>query len=138
MDKYIIHGGRQLHGEVEISGAKNAAVAIIPAALMVSGVCRIENLPRISDTDKQLQILELMGAKVRLVNRDTVDVDCTNVRLSDKIFALTRQIRASYYLIGAMLGRFGEAVTTMPGGCNFGVRPIDQHIKGMKALGAEM
>ena len=138
MDKYIIHGGRELHGEVEISGAKNAAVAIIPAALMVSGVCRIENLPRISDTDKQLQILELMGAKVRLVNRDTVDVDCTNVRLSDGIFALTRQIRASYYLIGAMLGRFGEAVTTMPGGCNFGVRPIDQHIKGMKALGAEM
>ena len=138
MDKYIIHGGRQLHGEVEISGAKNAAVTIIPAALMVNGVCRIENLPQISDTDKQLQILQLMGAKVRLVSRDTVDVDCTNVRLSDKIFALTRQIRASYYLIGAMLGRFGEAVTTMPGGCNFGVRPIDQHIKGMKALGAEM
>ena len=138
MDKYIIKGGKKLYGEVEISGAKNAAVAIIPAALMVDGVCRIENLPQISDTDKLLEILSLMGAKVCLVNKDTVDVDCTNVHLSDEIFELTRAIRASYYLIGSMLGRFGRAVTTMPGGCNFGVRPIDQHIKGMKALGATM
>ena len=138
MEKYIIKGGKKLYGEVEISGAKNAAVAIIPAALMVEGVCRIENLPRISDTDKLLEILTLMGAKVRLVNKDTVDVDCTNVHLSDKIFELTKSIRASYYLIGSMLGRFGVAKTTMPGGCNFGVRPIDQHIKGMKALGATM
>ena len=138
MDKYIIRGGRQLHGEVEISGAKNAAVAIIPAALMVTGVCRIENLPQISDTDKLLKILTLMGAKVSLVNPDTVDVDCTDVYLSDDILELTKDIRASYYLIGSMLGRFGRAKTTMPGGCNFGVRPIDQHIKGMKALGATM
>ena len=138
MDKYIIKGGRTLHGEVEISGAKNAAVAIIPAALMVNGVCRIENLPQISDTDKLLKILTLMGAKVSLVNKDTVDVDCTDVYLSDDIFSLTKDIRASYYLIGSMLGRFGKAKTTMPGGCNFGVRPIDQHIKGMKALGATM
>ena len=138
MDKYVIKGGKKLYGEVDISGAKNAAVAIIPAALMVDGVCRIENLPRISDTDKLLEILTLMGAKVRLVNRDTVDVDCSSVHLSDDIFELTRSIRASYYLIGSMLGRFGVAKTTMPGGCNFGVRPIDQHIKGMKALGATM
>ncbi len=138
MDKYIIHGGRELHGEVEISGAKNAAVAIIPAVLMVNGVCRIENLPAISDTDKLLKILTMMGAKVSLVNRDTVDVDCRNVHLSDDIFDLTKDIRASYYLIGSMLGRFGRAKTTMPGGCNFGIRPIDQHIKGMKALGASM
>jgi len=138
LDKYIIKGGRQLHGEVEISGAKNAAVAIIPAALMVNGVCRIENLPQISDTDKLLKILTLMGAKVSLVNKNTVDVDCTNVYLSNDIFGLTKEIRASYYLIGSMLGRFGKATTTMPGGCNFGVRPIDQHIKGMKALGATM
>ena len=138
MDKYIIKGGKKLYGAVEISGAKNAAVAIIPAALMVAGVCRIENLPQISDTDKLLDILSLMGAKVRLVNRNTVDVDCTEVYFNDKIFALTREIRASYYLIGSMLGRFGAAKTTMPGGCNFGVRPIDQHIKGMKALGATM
>jgi len=138
LDKYIIKGGKPLYGEVEISGAKNAAVAIIPAALMVNGVCRIENLPRISDTDKLLKILTLMGAKVRLVNKDTVDIDCTNVYLSNDIYELTKAIRASYYLIGSMLGRFGKAQTTMPGGCNFGVRPIDQHIKGMKALGASM
>jgi len=138
LDKYIVKGGKKLFGEVEISGAKNAAVAIIPAALMVNGVCRIENLPQISDTDKLLEILSLMGAQVRLVNKTTVDVDCTNVYLSDEIFELTKAIRASYYLIGSMLGRFGEARTTMPGGCNFGVRPIDQHIKGMKALGATM
>ena len=138
MDKYIIKGGKKLFGEVEISGAKNAAVAIIPAALMVAGVCRIENLPQISDTDKLLDILALMGAKIRLVNKNTVDVDCTDVYFNDKIFALTKEIRASYYLIGSMLGRFGAARTTMPGGCNFGVRPIDQHIKGMKALGATM
>ena len=138
MDKYIIKGGKKLYGEVEISGAKNAAVAIIPAALMVNGVCRIENLPQISDTDKLLDILALMGAKIRLVNKNTVDVDCTEVCFNDRIFALTKDIRASYYLIGSMLGRFGAARTTMPGGCNFGVRPIDQHIKGMKALGATM
>ena len=138
MDKYIIKGGKKLYGEVEISGAKNAAVAIIPAALMVAGVCRIENLPQISDTDKLLDILALMGAKIRLVNKTTVDVDCTEVSFNDRIFALTREIRASYYLIGSMLGRFGAARTTMPGGCNFGVRPIDQHIKGMKALCASM
>ena len=138
MDKYIIKGGKKLYGEVEISGAKNAAVAIIPAALMVEGVCRIENLPQISDTDKLLDILSLMGAKIRLVNKNTVDIDCTDVGMSDRIFALTKEIRASYYLIGSMLGRFGAARTTMPGGCNFGVRPIDQHIKGMKALGATM
>lgn len=138
MDKYVIRGGRQLYGEVEISGAKNAAVAIIPAALMVDGVCRIENIPQISDTRKLLKMLEYLGAKIRLVNKNTLDIDCSQVHMSESIFALTRQIRASYYLIGSMLGRFGEAKTTMPGGCNFGVRPIDQHVKGMKALGAEM
>ncbi|MBQ9411899.1 MAG: UDP-N-acetylglucosamine 1-carboxyvinyltransferase [Oscillospiraceae bacterium] len=138
MDKYIIRGGKQLHGQVEISGAKNAAVAIIPAVLMVNGVCRLENLPQISDTDKLLHILSLMGAKVRYINPGTVEVDCSHVYLSDDIFPLTRQIRASYYLIGSMLGRFGRARTTMPGGCNFGVRPIDQHVKGMKALGASI
>ena len=125
-----------LHGEVEISGAKNAAVAIIPAALMVDGVCRIENIPQISDTDMLLTILTGLGAKVRFINRSTIDIDCRNVRFQDAPFDLTRKIRASYYLIGAMLGRFGRAKTTMPGGCNFGVRPIEQHVKGMTALGA--
>ena len=138
MDKYVINGGKQLHGEVEISGAKNAAVAIIPAALMVEGVCRIENIPQISDTDMLLTILSEMGAHVRMLSRTTVEIDCTTVRRDGAPFELMRKIRASYYLIGAMLGRFGSAKTTMPGGCNFGVRPIDQHIKGMTALGAHV
>ena len=138
MDKYVINGGTSLHGEVEISGAKNAAVAIIPAALMVDGVCRIENIPQISDTDMLLTILSELGAKIRFISNSVIDIDCTQVRYQDAPFELTRKIRASYYLIGAMLGRFGKAKTTMPGGCNFGVRPIEQHIKGMTALGADI
>lgn len=138
LEKYIIKGGKPLRGEVEVSGAKNAAVAIIPAALMVNGVCRLENIPQISDADMLMTILEHLGARIRLVNRSTVDIDCSKVRFTDAPYDLMRKIRASYYLIGAMLGRFGEARTTMPGGCNFGVRPIDQHIKGMTALGAEV
>ncbi len=138
MEKYVIHGGRPLYGEVEVSGAKNAAVAVIPAALMVDGVCRLENSPADNDADMLLTILEHLGAKVRMINRSTVEIDCTDVRYTDAPYDLMRKIRASYYLIGAMLGRFGAAKTTMPGGCNFGVRPIDQHIKGMTALGAEV
>ena len=135
---YVINGGRPLKGEVVISGAKNAAVAMIPAALLVDGVCRIENMPHISDTDMLLTIISELGAKIRFVNRSTVDIDCTHVSFHDTPFDLMRKIRASYYLIGAMLGRFGVSKTTMPGGCNFGERPIDQHIKGMEALGAEV
>ena len=138
MEKYVINGGKPLQGEVEISGAKNAAVAIIPAALMVDGICRIENIPEISDTDMLLKILSQLGAKVRLINRSTIEIDSRNVKFCDAPFDLMRKIRASYYLIGAMLSRFGHAKTTMPGGCNFGVRPIDQHIKGMMALGADI
>jgi UDP-N-acetylglucosamine 1-carboxyvinyltransferase len=141
MERYIISGGNPLHGEVEISGAKNAAVAIIPAAIMVRGVCRLENLPQISDTDTLLRVLSYMGANVRTINRTTVEIDCTNVQMTnlpEEVWTLTRRIRASYYLIGAMLGRFGQAYSTMPGGCNFGVRPIDQHIKGLTALGADL
>ena len=138
VDKYVIKGGTMLHGEVEISGAKNAAVAIIPAALLVDGVCRIENIPQISDTDMLLTILSRLGAKVSFINKSTIEIDSTKVSFQDAPFDLTRKIRASYYLIGAMLGRFGKAKTTMPGGCNFGVRPIEQHIKGMTALGADV
>ena len=138
MEKYVINGGEPLQGEVDISGAKNAAVAIIPAALMVDGICRIENMPQISDTDMLLTILTQLGAEVRMICPGTIEIDSRNVRFCDAPFELMRKIRASYYLIGAMLGRFGSAKTTMPGGCNFGVRPIDQHIKGMNALGAEV
>ena len=138
VEKYRINGGKVLRGEVEISGAKNAAVAIIPAALLVDGVCRIENIPQISDTDMLLTILAELGAKVSYINKSTIEIDCSHARYQDAPYDLMRKIRASYYLIGSMLGRFGSAKTTMPGGCNFGVRPIDQHIKGMTALGASI
>ena len=139
MTKYIVEGGKPLFGEVEISGAKNAAVAIIPAALMVNGVCRIENVPQISDVTLLLQILEELGASVRSINRHTVEIDCRHVRSAKTNYDLCQKIRASYYLIGALLARFGEAEVAMPGGCWFGgVRPIDQHIKGFTALGANV
>ena len=138
LERYRIRGGNRLHGEVEISGAKNAAVAIIPAALMVNGKCRIENLPQISDTEALLLILESLGAKVEQIDRSTVEIDATNATWMGADYDRMRKIRASYYFVGSMLGRFGIARTTMPGGCNFGVRPIDQHIKGMTAMGANV
>ena len=137
MQKYIVQGGRPLYGEVQISGAKNAAVAIIPAALLVNGVCRIENVPQISDVTVLLQILEQLGANVRLLNATDVEIDCTHIRTTHVPQELAHKLRASYYLIGALLGRFGAAEVSMPGGCNFGgVRPIDQHVKGFAAMGA--
>ena len=138
MDKYIIHGGRPLQGEIAISGAKNAAVAIIPAVLLVDGVCRLENIPQISDVDMLLTILEGLGARIDRIDAATVEIDCTKVHFVDAPYELMRKIRASYYFIGSMLGRFGTAKTTMPGGCNFGLRPIDQHVKGMTAMGATL
>ncbi|MBQ4321698.1 MAG: UDP-N-acetylglucosamine 1-carboxyvinyltransferase [Oscillospiraceae bacterium] len=137
MTRYLIRGAKPLRGEVEISGAKNAAVAIIPAALLVRGTCRIENLPQISDVFMLLKILQLMGAEVKTVDSHTVDIDCSGVTRTVADFDLMQRIRASYYLIGALLGRFGTAGVAMPGGCNFGgTRPIDQHIKGFRAMGA--
>ena len=138
MNQYIINGNRPLFGEVTISGAKNAAVAIIPAALMVDGICRIENIPQISDVTLLFSILDELGARVRLLNQHAVEIDSRHIRSTKPSVDLVRKIRASYYLIGALLGRFGQATVAMPGGCNFGVRPIDQHVKGFKALGAEV
>ena len=138
MNKYIIHGGRPLFGEVTISGAKNAAVAIIPAALLVDGVCRIENIPQISDVTLFFSILDELGARVRVLNQHAVEIDCRTVRSTHPSYDMARRNRASYYLLGALLGRFGEATVAMPGGCNFGVRPIDQHVKGFRAMGAEV
>ncbi len=134
----MIRGGKPLFGEVEISGAKNAAVAILPAALLVDGVCRIENIPQISDVQLLLKILAELGAGVRAINPHTVEIDCTHIRSTRTSYELARRIRASYYLIGSLLGRFNRAEVAMPGGCNFGVRPIDQHIKGFTALGADV
>ncbi len=138
MTKYVIKGGNPLHGTIHISGAKNAAVAIIPAALLVDGVCRIENVPQISDVTLILQILRELGADVRIVNRSTVEVDCSHIRNRQVPYELARKIRASYYLVGALLSRFGWAEVPLPGGCDLGGRPIDQHIKGFVAMGAEV
>lgn len=136
MVKYVIHGGNPLRGTVQISGAKNAAVGILPATLLVKGNCRIENVPDISDIRLLLQILDEMGATIRHLSANVIEVDCTHVRDSVAPIELVRRIRASYYLIGAQLGRFGHAKVALPGGCNFGPRPIDQHIKGFEAIGA--
>ena len=134
----MIRGGCRLYGEVTVSGAKNAAVAIIPAALLVDGVCRIENIPQISDVTLFFSILEELGAKVRVLNRHAIEIDCHAIHSTRPSYDLARRIRASYYLLGALLGRFGQATVAMPGGCNFGVRPIDQHIKGFTTMGAEV
>ena len=138
MTKYIVQGGQPLFGEVHISGAKNAAVAIIPAALLVDGTCRIENIPQISDVTLFFSILEELGARIRVLNRHAVEIDCHAIHSTRPSYDLARRIRASYYLLGALLGRFGQATVAMPGGCNFGVRPIDQHIKGFTTMGAEV
>ena len=136
--KYQIRGGNPLHGSIRISGAKNAAVAILPAVLLVDGLCRIENIPQISDVTLILQIMQELGAQVRLVNADTVEVDCSRVRNRQVPYELGRKIRASYYLVGALLGRFGWAEVPLPGGCDLGGRPIDQHIKGFEAMGSHV
>ena len=136
MDKFVITGGRPLRGEVTISGAKNAAVAIIPAAILSDGVCRIENIPNISDVSMISRILSELGAQIRLVNKNTIEIDPKHIHTAVVPYEMARRMRASYYLIGALLGRFLHARVSLPGGCNFGVRPIDQHLKGFAALGA--
>ena len=136
MEKLVIHGGNRLTGEVEISGAKNAAVAIIPAALLAQDVCRIENIPNISDISCMLKILQSIGASVRYINKHTVEIDSRGVNSYIVPYEMTKKLRASYYLIGALLGRFSRAKVALPGGCNFGVRPIDLHMKGFELLGA--
>ena len=138
MKKYVIHGGRPLYGKVNISGAKNAAVGIIPAALLVEGVCRIENIPQISDVTLLLNMLQELNAGVRTINKSTMEVDGRFVRNCTVPYELGRKIRASYYLVGALLGRYGHAEVPLPGGCDLGGRPIDQHIKGWTALGAKV
>lgn len=138
MIKYVIRGGRPLSGEVSVSGAKNAALGVIAASSLVEGVTRIENIPKILDVTLMLEILRELGAKVRLVNGSTVEIDSTSIVNTSASYEAMRKIRGSYYFIGALLGRFGHAVVAMPGGCDLGVRPIDQHIKGFEALGAEV
>ncbi|MBQ3378963.1 MAG: UDP-N-acetylglucosamine 1-carboxyvinyltransferase [Clostridia bacterium] len=138
MDKLVIKGGNPLKGEVTISGAKNAAVAIIPATIVVAGVCRIENIPNISDVDIILKILAQMGAGVKLINKNCVEIDTSRIEPSVVDYDLVKKMRGSYYLMGALLSRFSEASVSMPGGCDLGPRPIDQHLKGFEALGAKI
>ncbi len=136
MEKLVIKGGKRLEGEVTIAGAKNAAVAIIPATILVKGTCIIENVPAIKDVEVICGILKELGAEVEYLDKYTLKIDCTNINKHTASYGNVSKMRASYYLIGALLGRMKKADVAMPGGCNFGSRPIDQHLKGFRALGA--
>lgn len=138
MEKFVVTGGTSLNGEVKISGAKNAAVAIIPATLLIDGECIIDNLPNISDVKLYCDILKTLGAKVDFIDENKVKIDCRKITSTIAPYDITKKFRASYYLIGALLGRFKNASVSLPGGCNLGSRPIDQHIKVFEALGAEV
>ncbi len=137
MENFVVTGGKPLFGEVKISGAKNAAVAIIPAVILCDEPCQIENIPNISDVTLISKILQQMGAKVKRINKSTLYIDPTKIATYSAVTDAVRGMRASYYLLGALLGKYGKAKVALPGGCNFGVRPIDQHLKGFEALGAE-
>ena len=138
MEKIVINGGQPLYGDIDVSGAKNAAVAVVYACLLVKEKIVLENIPPIVDVSVSLEILKSMGVKVKMLKKDVVEIDATEVRQGSSPADLVRRMRASYYLIGAELGRFGKASVDYPGGCDFGVRPIDQHIKAFTALGADV
>jgi UDP-N-acetylglucosamine 1-carboxyvinyltransferase len=138
LDKFVIKGGTRLKGEVTISGAKNAAVAILPATLLINGVCTIDNLPNISDVKIFCEILTKLGAKITWNTPNEITIDTRNIDCINAPLEMTSKFRASYYLLGALLGRCGCAEVGIPGGCNLGARPIDQHIKGFEALGAKV
>ncbi len=136
LEKFIINGGIALEGEVEVSGAKNAAVAIVVGTILSEGVCVLENVPSISDIASCLRILSEMGASVRTINKNTFEIDTRAIKEPVIPYELARLMRASCYFMGTLLGRFGKAKVSMPGGCDLGDRPIDQHLKAFRALGA--
>ncbi|HWQ57589.1 MAG TPA: UDP-N-acetylglucosamine 1-carboxyvinyltransferase, partial [Clostridia bacterium] len=138
MAYYIINGGNRLEGSVTVSGAKNAALAIIPAAILAGESCRLENLPRIEDVNMLEQILLKIGANVETTEDGGMRIDPRGINNYHVTFDMVSKMRASYYLLGALLGRYGHAEIALPGGCAIGQRPIDQHIKGLRALGAEV
>ncbi len=138
MTQMVVRGGKPIRGEVGISGGKNAVGAILPATMLVDGVCRIENIPQISDVSLLLTNMHKMGAGVNTVNKSTAVIDSKGLDYHEGDQDLMSRIRATYYFVGVMLGRFGKARVAMPGGCDLGVRPIDQHLKGLRALGAEV
>jgi len=138
LEKLVINGQKRLKGEVNVSGAKNAAVAILPATILSDGDCIIENIPDILDVSILKNILTDLGAKIKKINDSSIQIDTSNINSFTATNKKIGKLRASYYLMGALLGRFNKAVVTFPGGCDFGVRPIDQHIKGFEALGAKV
>ena len=138
MEKMVILGGARLSGSVDISGAKNSAVAILVAAIMIKGKCHIENVPHVSDIDDLIDIIKNLGGEAEFTDKGIVDIDCTNIEKVEATYDKVRKIRASSYLMGALLGRFKNARVALPGGCDFGVRPLDLHMKGFEALGAEI
>ena len=136
MEKLVINGPTRLKGDVNISGAKNAAVAIIPATLLIDGECTLENVPNISDVKLSCTILEKLGAKITWLTENSLKIDTRKITSTRAPLDITSKFRASYYLIGSLLSRCGKAEVGLPGGCKLGARPIDQHIKGFEALGA--
>ena len=138
MEKFVIKGGKPLKGSVHISGAKNAAVAILPAVLLADSPCIIENLPEISDVNVLLSSLQQLGCGIRPINKSTVEIDPRHANSFVVTKEMAEGMRASSYFLGALLGRHNRASVAPPGGCDFGVRPIDQHIKGFEALGAKV
>lgn len=138
MEKFLINGPCPLNGEVLISGAKNAAVAVLPATLIINGVSRIENVPNIMDVKVLTDILSKLGARITFEGENTIICDTTDVNCWTAPYELVKSMRASYYLLGALIARFGKAEVSLPGGCDFGFRPIDQHIKGFQAMGASV
>ncbi len=136
MEQYIIRGGKPLVGEVSIGGAKNAALGILAAAIMTDDTVTIDNLPDVRDINVLLQAIEGIGAKVERVNSHTVKINGSGIGSISIDYEFIRKIRASYYLLGALLGKYKKAQVALPGGCNIGSRPIDQHIKGFEALGS--
>ena len=138
MEKFVISGGNALKGTVRISGAKNAAVAILPAVLLADSPCIIENIPDISDVTNILIVMEALGANIKNINKSTVEIDPRHVNSCVVSKQMAEGMRSSNYFLGASLGRMKKARVAPPGGCNFGVRPIDQHIKGFEALGAKI
>ncbi len=137
MEKYVISGGRPLTGEVTISGFKNAAVAILPATVLANDVCVLENVPDISDIRAEINILKELGAKVQWIGPTSLEIDTSSIDVTEVPLELGKKMRASYYFLGSMLSRFGEGSVPMPGGCNLGARPIDQHLKAFTAFGAD-
>jgi UDP-N-acetylglucosamine 1-carboxyvinyltransferase len=138
LEKIVINGRKVLKGEVYTSGAKNAAVAVVPAALLIEGKCRIENLPDIKDIRVLEETLKQLGADVNYDDKNTILIDSSKVNSYQASYDMIKSMRASYYLLGALLGRFGKAEVALPGGCDFGYRPMDQHIKGFEAMGASV